>query len=309
MRLFDRGRAGVEPTVFGRSVLERGASLLADEAALRIDLQQLAGLEAGELVDRRRPFSAAISVGRAMTRFLAKHPQIRARIARLDPEQVVRDVLAGRCDARRSRHRRLDPRLPPEARAAPHPSGPVRSRARSIRWPAAPACASPTCSRSRSCARAFAALPPRSCPERGLPGASIPTPAISCRPSPWTRSISRVAHRGVEHRDPAGGARNGLGRPSRPPVGSARLPRAVDGHELRPVPALRPDAFSRRARVRRGAPRRRGRDRRRLGEPGHDEDAWRATAGTGAHASADLRSELRTQGASVARGKETVRGR
>ena len=98
MRLFDRGRAGVEPTVFGRLLLERGASLLADEAALRIDLQRLAGLEAGELVVGAGPFSAAISVGRAMTRFLAKHPQIRARIARSDPEQVVRDVLAGRCD-------------------------------------------------------------------------------------------------------------------------------------------------------------------------------------------------------------------
>jgi DNA-binding transcriptional LysR family regulator len=98
VRLFDRGRGGVEPTVFGRVLLERGATLLADEAALQRELQQLAGLEAGELVVGAGPFSAAISVGRALARLLARHPQLRARVARADPEQVVRDVLAGRCD-------------------------------------------------------------------------------------------------------------------------------------------------------------------------------------------------------------------
>jgi DNA-binding transcriptional LysR family regulator len=98
VRLFDRGRGGVEPTAFGRLLLERGAVLLADEAALRRELEQLAGLEAGELVVGAGPFSAAISVGRAMTRLIAKHPQIRARIACFDPEQIFRDVLAGRCD-------------------------------------------------------------------------------------------------------------------------------------------------------------------------------------------------------------------
>jgi DNA-binding transcriptional LysR family regulator len=98
VRLFDRGRGGVEPTAFGRLLIERGAVLLADEAALRRELQQLAGLEAGELVVGAGPYSAAISVGRAMTRFLAKHPKVRARVVRSDPEQIVRDVVAGRCD-------------------------------------------------------------------------------------------------------------------------------------------------------------------------------------------------------------------
>jgi DNA-binding transcriptional LysR family regulator len=98
VRLFDRGRTGVEPTAYGRLLLERGAALLADAVALRREIQQLAGLEAGELVVGAGPFSASISVERAMTRLLAKHPEIRARIAPSDPEQVVRDVLAGRCD-------------------------------------------------------------------------------------------------------------------------------------------------------------------------------------------------------------------
>ena len=31
VRLFDRGRGGVDPTPFGRLLLERGAALLADE--------------------------------------------------------------------------------------------------------------------------------------------------------------------------------------------------------------------------------------------------------------------------------------
>jgi DNA-binding transcriptional LysR family regulator len=98
VRLFDRGRAGVEPTAFGRLLLERGAALLADAGALRREIQQLAGLEAGDLVVGAGPFSASISVGRAVTRLLAKHPEIRARIVPADPDQVVRDVLAGRCD-------------------------------------------------------------------------------------------------------------------------------------------------------------------------------------------------------------------
>jgi DNA-binding transcriptional LysR family regulator len=98
VRLFDRGRGGVEPTAFGRLLIERGAALLADEATLRREIHQLAGLEAGELVVGAGPYSAALSVGRAMTRFLATHPNVRARIVRSDPEQIVRDVVAGRCD-------------------------------------------------------------------------------------------------------------------------------------------------------------------------------------------------------------------
>ena len=61
VRLFDRGRGGVVATSFGRLLLERGAALLAGEVALRREIQQLAGLEAGELVVGAGPFSAAIS--------------------------------------------------------------------------------------------------------------------------------------------------------------------------------------------------------------------------------------------------------
>lgn len=98
VRLFDRGAKGVVPTAFGRILLERGAALLADDAALQREIRSLANLDAGELVVGAGPFSAAISVGRAATRLLAKHPQLRARVVRADPEQIVRDVLAGRCD-------------------------------------------------------------------------------------------------------------------------------------------------------------------------------------------------------------------
>jgi DNA-binding transcriptional LysR family regulator len=109
-------------------LLERGAALLAEEAALRRELQQLAGLEAGELVVGAGPFSAAISVGRAMARFLAEHPQIRARVVRSDSEQVVRDVLAGRCDLAVA-----DPGTPgrgSELRREPLPSHPIHLFAR-----------------------------------------------------------------------------------------------------------------------------------------------------------------------------------
>ncbi|MBK6454158.1 MAG: LysR family transcriptional regulator, partial [Proteobacteria bacterium] len=49
VRLFDRNSRGVQPTEFGRLLLERGRRLLADEADLRREMLLVAGLEAGHL--------------------------------------------------------------------------------------------------------------------------------------------------------------------------------------------------------------------------------------------------------------------
>jgi DNA-binding transcriptional LysR family regulator len=49
VRLFDRGRGGARPTVFGTALLERGHLLLRDAQALQSELQALAGLESGRL--------------------------------------------------------------------------------------------------------------------------------------------------------------------------------------------------------------------------------------------------------------------
>ena len=261
VRLFDRGRGGVEPTPFGRVLLERGAALLADEAALRREIQQLAGLEAGELVVGAGPFSAEISVGRAMTRLLAKHPQLRARIACFDPEQIVRDVLAGRCDLGVADPGAASRECAAASRVAAVRTRSICSHVPIIRWPRAPACVSPTCSRFRSWARACAAPLPDGFPGRDPPAASIPTPATSCRPSQWTRSTWPVASR-VDRCDPARGARHGRGGSARRQAGPARFPRAVDADDLRSLLAKRSHAVAGAAGVRRGAARRGVRDQR-----------------------------------------------
>jgi DNA-binding transcriptional LysR family regulator len=80
VRLFDRGRKGVEPTAFGNILLERGARVLASEADLRREIQLLAGLDVGRLA------------------VIAAHPKLKVRALLADPREVVREVLARRAD-------------------------------------------------------------------------------------------------------------------------------------------------------------------------------------------------------------------
>jgi len=96
--LFDRTRKGAIPTVFGRVLLERGESLLRDDADLRREIQLLAGLEAGSLAVGAGPFPGEISVAKAVARVVRAHPRLRIRFTVADPDQVVQDVLAGRID-------------------------------------------------------------------------------------------------------------------------------------------------------------------------------------------------------------------
>ena len=96
--LFDRTRKGAIPTVFGRVLLERGESLLRDDADLRREIQLLAGLEAGSVAIGAGAFAGEISVPKAIARVVRAHPRLRIRFIVADPDQVVQDVLAGRID-------------------------------------------------------------------------------------------------------------------------------------------------------------------------------------------------------------------
>jgi DNA-binding transcriptional LysR family regulator len=98
VQLFDRGTKGVEPTAYGRLLLERGAALLAGEAELRRELELLAGLESGTLVVGAGPYAMEVSVGTALTRLLRAHPRLRVRAITASPEDVARKVLAGEVD-------------------------------------------------------------------------------------------------------------------------------------------------------------------------------------------------------------------
>jgi DNA-binding transcriptional LysR family regulator len=98
VRLFDRGRTGVEPTVYGRVLLAQGQGLLGGEAELRRQLQLLAGLEAGYLVIGAGPYASATSVTTAVVRLIAAHPRLRVQVTTTSPAEIVDRVLAGQFD-------------------------------------------------------------------------------------------------------------------------------------------------------------------------------------------------------------------
>lgn len=98
VRLFDRNPTGVEPTSFGRLVLERGERLLAGESDLLREIKLQAGVEVGSLAVSAGPYPFEISVGTAMTRLISAHPGVRARVSVTDPSEVLQEVLDGKVD-------------------------------------------------------------------------------------------------------------------------------------------------------------------------------------------------------------------
>ncbi len=98
MRLFDRTRAGVVPTAYGRVFIERAEQVLRSETALRREIELLAGIEEGLLSIGAAPYPTQISVGPAIGRLIARHPKIRVLCVTRDPRGIQQDVLHERLD-------------------------------------------------------------------------------------------------------------------------------------------------------------------------------------------------------------------
>jgi DNA-binding transcriptional LysR family regulator len=98
VRLFDRTRSGVEPTAYGRLVMERGRELLAGAADLRREIDLRAGLETGNLSVAAGPHAFEISVVHALTRLVAEHPRLSLQATVAHARDVLRDVLSGEVD-------------------------------------------------------------------------------------------------------------------------------------------------------------------------------------------------------------------
>lgn len=96
MRLFDRGRTGAAPTVFGLAVIDRGTALLRDADALRAELQALAGMDTGQLSIAAGPYVAEDLVGPAVARLINQRPRLRVRVTVVGPELIEQEVLSGR---------------------------------------------------------------------------------------------------------------------------------------------------------------------------------------------------------------------
>jgi DNA-binding transcriptional LysR family regulator len=96
LRLFDRGRGGAVPTVFGQAVIDRGRLLVRDSHALLAELHALAGLETGQLNIAAGPYAAEDLVGPAVARLVNLRPGLRVRVTVVAPDEVQREVLSGR---------------------------------------------------------------------------------------------------------------------------------------------------------------------------------------------------------------------
>ena len=94
VHLFDRGRGGAEPTVFGRVLIERGTGLMKDMDSLRSELRALAGLEAGQLDIVAGPYVAEDLVGPAVARLVCERPALRVRVTVVRPDEVAPAVLS-----------------------------------------------------------------------------------------------------------------------------------------------------------------------------------------------------------------------
>ena len=98
MPLFDRSNRGVEPTAFGRLLIERGERLLDGAAELRRELTLLKGIDIGELTIAAGPHVGELVLGEAVGSLLAGHPHLRLRLSLADFRVVGQRVLRGEAD-------------------------------------------------------------------------------------------------------------------------------------------------------------------------------------------------------------------
>ena len=98
VKLLDRGKSGVTPTVFGRLLIERGRALISDASAITREMALLSGAETGEIAVGAGAYPAEICVGPAAGRLLAQRPGLKVRIALGDWPELTEKVLAEKLD-------------------------------------------------------------------------------------------------------------------------------------------------------------------------------------------------------------------
>lgn len=98
VRLFDRSAGGVEPTVYGRIVIDRARDVSAELGVLEQELSRTRGLDQGSLSVSLGPFPGVLSGQSALAGMVAEHPAIRCRVRTGGPRQVASDVMSGLCD-------------------------------------------------------------------------------------------------------------------------------------------------------------------------------------------------------------------
>lgn len=98
VKLFDRGKSGATPTVFGRLLIERGRRLVSDADAITRELALLGGAEAGEITIGAGTYPAEICIGAATARLIAQRPRLKVRVMVGDWPDLTESVLTERID-------------------------------------------------------------------------------------------------------------------------------------------------------------------------------------------------------------------
>jgi DNA-binding transcriptional LysR family regulator len=97
-KLFDRDRAGLEPTAVGARLIELARPLVTQARVAEREIEQLLGLAGGLLRVGAGPYASEISIGKAVGRLAARHPAIRADVQIADWPELYRMVLADELD-------------------------------------------------------------------------------------------------------------------------------------------------------------------------------------------------------------------
>jgi DNA-binding transcriptional LysR family regulator len=94
LTLFDRGRSGALPTVFGQLLMTRGQRVLRDAGALHDELMAVAGMDVGQLKIVAGPYAVEDPIAEAVARLSNERPGLRIRITQVGPDEVSAAVLS-----------------------------------------------------------------------------------------------------------------------------------------------------------------------------------------------------------------------
>jgi DNA-binding transcriptional LysR family regulator len=98
VRLFERGKGGATPTIFGQLVLSRAGALIQNLDALVAELERLNGLASGSLKVGAGFFPYDLHVIPVIGRLAHRYPDLHLRVAQVDWRTVADQVLAGTLD-------------------------------------------------------------------------------------------------------------------------------------------------------------------------------------------------------------------
>ncbi|HVP43851.1 MAG TPA: LysR family transcriptional regulator [Terriglobales bacterium] len=98
VRLFERGKSGAVPTVFGQLILSRGGALIHNLDALVVEIDRMNNLASGTLSVGAGFFPYDLLVVPAVGRLARMYPGLHLRVAHADWRLVSQQVLAGTLD-------------------------------------------------------------------------------------------------------------------------------------------------------------------------------------------------------------------